>query len=314
MTFARAFAPATVANIGVGFDILGLAVQGAGDVVEAELRDAPGVALLSVEGDGGRLPREADKNTATVAASVVLQTIGATSGVGIRLYKGLPLNSGLGSSAASAVAAAVAVNALFGSPLAKEALLPACLEGEARVSGYHADNAGPSLLGGITLVTGTEASEIYHLPVPEKLHLALVSPQVDVPTAAARAVLPATITLHQMVAQTSAVAQLVDALHRGDIAAMGAAMEKDGVVEPARAHLMPYLAEVRDAAKRAGAAAVVISGAGPTLCAVCDSENAAKVVAAAMKTVYDEGGIRSSVQHTRVDSEGARLKQGQDRS
>ena len=125
MTFARAFAPATVANVGVGFDILGLAIQGAGDTVEVVLRDEPGVVILAIEGDDGRLPLDAEKNTASVSANAVLKTIGETRGVGIRLYKGLPINSGLGSSAASAVAAAAATNALFGSPLPKEALLPA---------------------------------------------------------------------------------------------------------------------------------------------------------------------------------------------
>jgi homoserine kinase len=308
MTFARAFAPATVANVGVGFDILGLAVQGAGDTVEVELRDEPGVVVLSITGDNGRLPLDAERNTAAVAAKAVLQTIGAKQGVAIRLHKGLPLNSGLGSSAASGVAAAVAVNALFGSPLPKAALLPACLEGEARVSGYHADNAGPSLLGGITLITGTDASQIYHLPVPADLHLALVTPAVDVPTAKARAVLPKMISLHQMVSQTGAVARLIDTLYRGDVAAMGAVMEQDGVVEPARAHLMPYLAEVRAAAKQAGAYGLVISGAGPTLCAVCDSEVMAQAVAQAMKAVYDAHEIGSIAQSTQVDAEGAQVQ------
>jgi homoserine kinase len=314
MTFARAFAPATVANVGVGFDILGLAVQGAGDTVEVERRDEPGVVMLSITGDAGRLPMDAEKNTAAVAAKAVLQAIGAQQGIGIRLYKGLPLNSGLGSSAASAVAAAVAVNALFGSPLPKAALLPACLEGEARVSGYHADNAGPSLLGGITLITGTDAAQIFQLPIPANLHLALVTPAVDVPTAKARAVLPKTITLHQMVAQTAAVARLIDTLYRGDVAAMGRVMEEDSIVEPARAHLMPYLAEVRAAAHESGAHGLVISGAGPTLCAVCDSFHAAVTVAQAMKAIYDTHGIDSITQQTRVDSAGAQVQLPEERS
>lgn len=307
MTFTRAFAPATVANLGVGFDILGLAVEGIGDTVEVALCDEPGVVVTAIEGDDGRLPREAHRNTASVAASAVLKLIGREQGVSLTLKKGLPLNSGLGSSAASAVAAAVAVNALFDSPLPKEALLPACLEGEALVSGYHADNAGPSLLGGITLIAGTEASKIYTLPVPENLHLALVTPAVDVPTAEARAVLPQHVTLHQMVDQTSAVAQLVDALYRSDIAQMGAVMERDSVVEPARAHLMPMLTEVRAAAKQAGAYGLVISGAGPTLCAVCDNENLASTVALALKAVYDNAGIDSAARATRVSVEGAHL-------
>lgn len=308
MTFARAFAPATVANVGVGFDILGLAVRGLGDTVEVEMREEPGAVILSIDGDGGRLPWEAEKNTAAVAAQAVLDTIQAAQGVGIRLYKGLPLNSGLGSSAASAVAAAVGVNALFGEPLTRAALLPACLEGESRVSGYHADNAGPCLLGGITLITGTNAAQIYHLPVPGNLHLALVSPAVDVPTAQARAVLPKMISLHQMVAQTAAVARLVDALYRSDIQGMAAAMEQDGVVEPARAHLMPCLTEVRREAKRAGALGLVISGAGPTLCAVCDSPDAANAAARSMKAVYDAHHIDSRTHVTQVDSLGAAVE------
>lgn len=308
MTFARAFAPATVANVGVGFDILGLAVRGLGDTVEVEMREEPGAVILSIDGDGGRLPWEAEKNTAAVAAQAVLDTIQAAQGVGIRLYKGLPLNSGLGSSAASAVAAAVGVNALFGEPLTRAALLPACLEGESRVSGYHADNAGPCLLGGITLITGTNAAQIYHLPVPGNLHLALVSPAVDVPTAQARAVLPKMISLHQMVAQTAAVARLVDALYRSDIQGMAAAMEQDGVVEPARAHLMPCLTEVRREAKRAGALGLVISGAGPTLCAICDSPDAANAAARSMKAVYDAHHIDSRTHVTQVDSLGAAVE------
>lgn len=308
MTFARAFAPATVANVGVGFDIIGLAIQGAGDTVEVELRDESGVVVQSITGDGGRLPREAKRNTAAVAAQALLDTLGVKQGIAIHLHKGLPINSGLGSSAASGVAAAVAVNALLGSPLPKAALLPACLEGEALVSGYHADNAGPSLLGGITLITGTDASQIFRLPVPANLHLALVTPAVDVPTAQARAVLPKMISLQQMVSQTGAAARLIDTLYRGDVAAMGAVMEQDGVVEPARAHLMPYLAEVRTSAKQAGAHGLVISGAGPTLCAVCDSEAVSQAVAQAMKAVYDDHQIGSIVQCTRVDAEGAQVQ------
>ena len=153
MSFVRAFAPATVANLGAGFDILGMAVQGPGDSVEVALRAEPGAVLLSVGGDdGGLLPRAAERNTATVAAAAVLRLAGADTGVEVRLHKGLPLNSGLGSSAASAVAAALATNVCLGEPLLREQLLPACLEAEAAVSGWHADNVAPALLGGICLI------------------------------------------------------------------------------------------------------------------------------------------------------------------
>jgi homoserine kinase len=291
-------------NVGIGFDILGLAFDEPGDIVQVRLRETPGAVVVAIEGDGGVLPTDPKKNTAAVAAQALLDTIGAQQGVEITLHKRLPLASGLGSSAASAVAAAVAVNALFGSPLAKQDLLPACLEGEACVSGYHADNVAPSLLGGIVLIVGRQ---IHRLPVPAGLWLALVTPDVAVPTSAARAVLPQFVSLAQMTAQTAGVALLVDALHRGDIAQIAAAMESDGVVEPARAHLMPRMYEARAAAKGAGALAVVISGAGPTLCAVCDTADGARLAAAAMKAEYDAAGLSSAARHCQVGTEGARV-------
>lgn len=302
---AEAYAPASMGNVGVGFDILGMAFEAPGDVVRVELRDAPGVVISRIEGDGGALPTEATRNSAGVAAQALLDAIGARQGVALTLYKNLPLASGLGSSAASAVAAVVATNALFGAPLAKEDLLAACLEGEASVSGYHADNVAPSLLGGIVLIS--RDMRVHRLPVPDGLWLALVTPDVAVPTAEARAVLPSVVPLSQMVAQTAAVALLVDALHRGDLVQMATAMELDGIVEPARVHLMPHLHDVRTAAKRAGALALVISGAGPTLCAVCTAEHIARDVSLALRAVYDVNGISSVIQHCPVGLEGARV-------
>lgn len=306
-TRAEAFAPASMANLGVGFDILGLALGEPGDRVIAELSDEPGVTIVEITGDGGKLPRAADKNTASVAALSVLKTIDATQGVRLIIHKDLPLASGLGSSAASAVAAAVAVNALFGSPLARYELLPACLDGEALVSGYHADNVAPSLFGGITLISGTNIHQIRQLPSPRNLHLALVTPHVAVPTAEARAVLPQTVPLKAMIAQTSAIAQLIDALYRDDIQAIGEAMEGDTIIEPARAHLMPLLHEARAVAKRHGAYGLTISGAGPTLCAVCDSQESGSRVAAAMQALYEASGIGATSRCTQVRAEGAQV-------
>jgi homoserine kinase len=268
-------------------------------------QDAPGVTIEAIEGDGGKLPKEASRNVASIAAQAVLEQLGETRGVRLWLKKGLPLSSGLGSSAASAVAAALAVNALAGDPLATADLLPASLEGEAAVSGYHADNVAPCLFGGITLTNGITPDKIRCLPVPDNLYLALVTPDVEVPTAQARAALPAEVPLKTMVHQTGAVAELVDAIYRGDVAAMAAAMEDDKVIEPARAFLMPHLAEVRQAAKNAGALGLVISGAGPTLCAVCDTPAAAEQAAAAMHAVYSSHAMASVVRHGQVLRQGA---------
>ncbi|QPC81012.1 homoserine kinase [Phototrophicus methaneseepsis] len=306
---AEAFAPATVANLGVGFDILGLAVEGAGDTVLVEKRSEPGAVILSIEGDEGRIPYDADRNVASIAANAVLKQIQAEEGVGIILKKGLPIGSGLGSSAASSVAAAVAVNALFGEPLKRHELLGACLEGEAAVSGYHADNVAPALLGGITLTTGTGLSDIQRLPVPDTLRLVLVSPAVEVSTAAARRVLPADVSLKLMVHQTGAVARLVDAIYRGDVVAMARAMGDDHVIEAARAKLMPYLHEAREAAIQAGALTLVISGAGPTLCAVLNSSDAETSVAQALEDVYTQHKMACVVRKTGVAVDGARVLQ-----
>ncbi len=311
MAFSRAeaFAPATVANMGVGFDILGLALEGMGDRAIVEFQDAPEIVIADIKGDGGQLPREPERNVASVSARAFLDHIGERRGLKIKLVKGLPLSSGLGSSAASAVVTVMALNALVGEPFSREALLPFCLEGEALVSGYHADNVAPCLLGGIVLVAGITVDAIQPLPVPERFHLALVTPDFPVPTSEARAILPSALTLKQLTHQTGKVAQLVDALHRGDLEALGAAIEGDTVVEPARACLTPHLTEARAAAKRAGAIAVFIGGAGPTLCALCDCGSVAERAAAEMKRVYSQNEMRSIASQTLVDQVGAKLLQ-----
>ncbi|MCY3978902.1 MAG: homoserine kinase [Chloroflexi bacterium] len=307
MAFSRAeaFAPATVANLGVGFDILGLALQGIGDRAIVEFRDEPEIQITDIQGDGGKLPREPEQNVASVSARAFLDHIGEKRGLSIQLFKGLPLASGLGSSAASAVVAVIALNQLVGEPFTREELLPFCLEGEALVSGYHADNVAPCLLGGIVLVAGITVDAIRPLPVPADFHLALVTPDFPVPTNDARAILPSKVALKALIHQTGKVAQLVDALHRSDLESLGAAMEDDHVVEPARVCLVPLLAEVRAAAKRAGAYSVFIGGAGPTLCALCDTAATAESVAAEMKQIYSEARMDSVARHTQVDLRGA---------
>lgn len=302
-----AFAPATIANLGVGFDILGMALETPGDVVRATFREQPGATLDSVSGDGGKLPRAAGRNTACVAAQLVLERLGAAGGVSLQLEKGLPLASGLGSSAASAAAAAVATNALFGAPLSLDDLLAACVEAEASVSGRHADNVAPALWGGIVLVASAEGQPHYHLPTPEGLHLALVTPDVAVPTAHARAVLPARVSMRDMVRQTALVASLVHALHTGDLPLMAQIMLQDPIVTPARANLIPGYDRACAAAREAGAFGTLISGSGPTICALCDDPATAEAAAAAFTATYDALGIGSRAFTTRPSLLGARV-------
>lgn len=307
VTSVEAYAPASMANLGIGFDILGLALQNAGDTVRAERQDNPIVEIVEITGDGGQLPLEADKNTVSIAASHCLKMAQAPFGLKLWIHKGLPLASGLGSSASSAVAGAIAANALLDTPFEMADLLPACLEGEAYVSGYHADNVAPSLLGGIKLITTTQADGIYDLPIPNNLYFALITPNIAVPTAKARAVLPKQISLADMIHQTGQVARLIDAIYRGDVPTMANAMESDKIVETARAHLIPHIEDARQRAKTNGALALVISGAGPTLCAICDDRSVADKVALELQALYDEAGIGGLSQVTSVDSQGARI-------
>lgn len=304
---ATAFAPATAANLGPGFDILGLALDTPGDTVKVELIDRPGIHLCAISGDEGLLPVDPDQNTACVAAQEVIKALAPQHGLRLWLHKGLPLASGLGSSSASAVAGAMAANAVLGSPLSKAELLPACVEAEAIVSGRHADNVGPALMGGIVLVTGVTPDSIHQLPVPKGLYLAVVSPDVEVPTREARAVLPRTVPLEQLIHQTGAVARLVHALHTGDLPLLAAAMSDDHIIEPARTHLMPYYPEAKAVAKEAGALATVISGAGPTVLAICASKAAAEATTAALRRFYQSKSLDASALATTVGTSGASI-------
>ncbi|MBN1680524.1 MAG: homoserine kinase [Anaerolineae bacterium] len=308
-TRVTAFAPATVANLGMGFDILGMALSAPGDRVTAQHSATPGVVLHTITGDDGRLPTDPDKNTACIAARETLRLLGVSTGVQLTLEKGLPLASGLGSSAASAVAAAVAVNELFGAPLRRAELLPACVEAEAVVSGRHADNVAPGLLGGIVLVTGLDAESVYNLPTPDGMHLALVTPDIAVPTAQARAVLPTKVTLKAMVRQTGLVATFLHAVYTQNMELMARVMQQDLIIGPARAPLIPGLSEARNAAYEAGAMACFISGAGPTICALCDTPSTAGSVIRAFSDVYQSLGIASQAITAIPGSQGAYVVQ-----
>lgn len=307
LTRAEAFAPATMANVGCGFDILGLCLEAPGDRVLAVRRPERGVVIEQIFGDNGKLTRDPVKNSAGAAAQALLDQLGITEGVALTIYKDMPLASGLGSSSASAAAGALAVNALFGSPLTNRELIPAAVVGEGAVSGFHADNVAPSLMGGLVLISGTTPDKVLALPVPENAVFALVTPNVAVPTALARAALPKEISVKTMIHMTAAVGRLVASLYRGDLTALAEAMEDDIVVEPARKHLMPYLDECRAAAKAAGALGLCISGAGPTLGALCDSMETAERVEAALGAVYASHQMGASTRISRISSQGARI-------
>ncbi len=304
-TTVRAFAPASVSNLGAGFDVLGLAIDGAGDTVTARRVPEPGVHLRAVRGDGGVLPTEAARNTAGIAAAAALRLADVDIGVALELDKGLPIGSGLGSSAASAVAAAWAVNLLLGKPLRKRELIEACLEAEAAIAGRHADNVAPSLLGGLVLVRRVDPLDVVRLPLPPGLVVGLVTPNLVVHTKLAREVLPENVPLRSMVANTADVAAFVSACFTGDRALFARSIG-DEVVAPARVELIRGGADAIEAALDAGALGSSVSGAGPSIFAFCGSHRQALEVTGAMREAFATHGVDSTATISAADCPGAR--------
>lgn len=281
MDSVTAFAPATVSNVACGFDVLGFALDSPGDEVIAAAAPA-GVRIDAILNDGGRLPRDAARNTAGVAAQALLTRIGEPRGVALTIRKGLPLSSGLGGSAASAVAAVVAVDALFGARLPLDVLLACAFEGERLGAGSaHADNIAPCLYGGLVLVRRADPPDIVRLPVPADLAAVVVHPDLEIETAKARALLGTSVPLADAIRQWANLGALVDALHRGDFGLLSRALE-DSIAEPRRAPLVPGLAAIKQAAADAGALGCSLSGSGPSLFALCRGLASAARVAAAM--------------------------------
>jgi homoserine kinase len=300
----RAFAPGGIGNLGPGIDILGCAVTGPGDAVTASFGEAPGVTIA----DPGHpdLPRDSDRHASGIAAGEVLRRAGAKRGVVLCVEKGLPLAGGQGGSAASAVAGALAVNALLGTPLPKADVLECALVAEERLAGRHIDNLAPALYGGILLIRSITPLRFDSLPVPERLRIALVHPSMRLPTAQARAVLPATIDRQTALAQASAVAAMVAAFCTGDLELLRGAID-DRIAEPARAPLLPGFVAAKHAALDAGALGCSISGGGPSAFALADGDAGAETILRAMLAAYEENGMHATGRVTRVDSVGARV-------
>lgn len=304
---AVAYAPGGVGNVGPGLDILGLAVAGAGDEVRVEWASGSGIVVR--EAGHPDLPREAARHTAALAARAVLEHAGVRledRAIALWVRKGLPLSGGQGGSAASAVAGAVAANALLGGPLDRAALVSACLHAEEAVAGRHADNIAASLLGGVVLIRSLEPLDLVPLPVPAELHVALVRPDQRVHTRDARSVLPAQVPRDVALHQAAQVGALVAALAAGDYELLGRAID-DRIAEPPRAALMPGFREAKTAALAAGALGSSISGAGPTAFALTRGRAAADRAAAAMVEAYARCGHASESRVGPVDPVGARV-------
>jgi len=301
-------APATVANVACGFDVFGFAIEGPGDLVHAsENSSFSGVKIAKIIGDDGRLPLDAKKNTAGIATSCLLKKMKSKAGVVLEIEKNMPFASGMGSSAASAAGAVKAVNELLQLKATNNQMLECIIESEKSTGGTaHADNAAPSLLGGFALVRGVNPVDVISLPLPDKLHYAIVHPQVEVNTSQARAALPKIIPLEMAVRHWSNTASLVHALHTSDYDLLSRCLE-DLIAEPVRSQWIPKYRQVKIKSLEAGALACNISGSGPSVFALCSSADVAARVALAMKAVYDIEGMKCSIFHGKIRAKGAEI-------
>ena len=292
VSHATAFAPASIGNIGVGFDLLGHTLEGPGDRAHVRRIDEPVVRIVAIEGDAdgvSQLPLEADRNTAGRALIALRERHGITHGFEVRLHKGIALGSGLGGSAASCVAALVAANAVLDQPLSRDDLYPLALLGEAVASGsIHGDNVAPMLFGGVVLATPTRA---IRLTAPD-LFCAAVHPHFVLETRLARAALSAPYSIGEFVKQSEHLALFLTGLARGDRALIAEGLN-DVLVEPRRSALIPGFADVKAAALAHGALGASISGAGPTVFGWFADRGRAVAATQAMQAAFAHADLAS---------------------
>lgn len=304
-----AFAPATVANVAAGFDVLGFALAGVGDRVSAtRAPDVEGVRIESITGVVTDLPTDPDQNTASVAVLSLLGAARVRGGFRLWIDKGIPLGSGMGGSAASAVAAVFAANQLLERPLPKSALLPHAVAGERVASGAaHADNAAPSLHGGMLAIVSHDPPRAVTVPVPRGVGCVVVRPHLRLDTREARAALPDEIPLSRHVEQSTRLAGFLAGCFRGDLELIGRSMQ-DLIAEPSRSRFIPGFAQARVAALEHGAIGFGIAGAGPSVFAWVPSEEAGSRVERAVRSVFAEAGLQSDAWAGPIERNGARVE------
>jgi len=306
---ATAFAPASVGNVAIGFDILGFSVDSLGDRVTVERRREPGVVITGITGVAGDLPLEPGKNTAGQALLAMYETLRPPFGFAMHIEKGIPLGSGLGGSAASAVGAVVAANALLEEPRTRVELLQFAMQGEAVASGsLHVDNISPSLFGGLVLTVGIDHPRVKQIPVPPEVRAVIIHPHMFLSTRQARAILRRTVDLSDFVWQTANLAGFISGCYTNDLDMIRASLE-DVVIEPQRQALIPGFQEVRRASLEAGALGCSISGAGPTMFAWAPASRA-QAVLEAMNQQFAQRSIELDKWITAISPDGARIVAG----
>lgn len=300
------FAPATVANVGCGFDVLGFAIHGLGDHVTATLSNTPGVKITSISGDGGLLPLQVEKNTAGLAVLSLLKELSNPEiGIELTIEKKMPLGSGLGSSAASSVGAVKAVNILLGEPFSNNDLLPFAVQGEIAASGSpHADNVAASLFGGFILVKTHQPPDVIQLPTPSELHCTIIHPKIEIQTRYSRQILKKDVPLEKAVKQWANMGALVSALYTNDYDLIGRSLH-DEIIEPVRSVLIPGFVEMKQIAMNTGALGCTISGSGPSLFALSRSEENAVRIGEEMGKILKSIDLDFEVYISKINTDGA---------
>lgn len=305
MTEIEIFAPASVANVSCGFDVLGFCLTPIGDVMRVVKKESPGVEIGTVTGQD--LPTDPSKNVASVAVMSLLKQHPSKYGFRIDIDKRIKPGSGIGSSAASAAGAVFAVNELLGAPYTRRKLLPFAMVGEAMASGAaHADNLAPVLLGGFTLVRSNKSLDVVSLPIPHELVATVIHPKIELKTSHSRAILKDQVPLSKAVEQWGNLGAFVSALYTEDYELMARSL-KDKVIEPYRAMLLPKFDEVKKAALIAGAIGAGISGSGPSIFALSKGETTAQKVAEAMKNVFKNINLEYDVYVSKINPEGIKI-------
>ena len=308
MDSIKVFAPATVANVVCGFDVLGFAVNEPGDEVIMRITNKPGLSISKITGDNGRLPLDPAKNTVTVSVHHYLQSVGRTDiGLDIELHKKMPIGSGLGSSSASTVAGLYAIKTLLGDETPVDKLLPFAIKGEEMACGHgHADNVAPALMGGFVLIRSYEPLDVIRLPHPNGLYCAIIFPDVDVPTREARQIIRKSIQMKDAVTQWGNIAGLVSGLFMEDLDLIGRSMQ-DVLVEPVRSMLIPDFYVMRQMAMDLGAISFGISGSGPSVFAFAKNEQTAIQITQKLQQHLTDIKIGSNIYVSTINDKGPKV-------
>jgi homoserine kinase len=303
---ATAFAPASVGNVAVGFDVLGHSFQAIGDRVSARRIAEPEVRITSITGATVDLPREAERNTAGMAVLSMVRELQLDFGVELAIEKGIPLGSGLGGSAASAVAGVVAANALLPQSLSRLELLNVAMKCEAVASGaVHVDNIAPSLFGGLVLTVGIDNPNVKQIPTPANVRCVLVHPHMVLSTRAAREILNRSIDLSNVIWQSANLAGFLTGCFTSDLRLIRESLE-DVIIEPQRKVLIPGFDAVKQGAMQNGALGCSISGAGPTVFAWCEADRA-ESIRQAMVAGFRAHRLESDAWISTLEPHGARI-------